>query len=146
MRSCDLWRSLQFEDLIWKQRRDERHEESPAGADRARLYCGGRGPWAITAASKRPNVTPRWAVISAAKRGEGTNSTYCHPRAATVVAVSAALGESDGKPVEAFGGESCNRSGDSEWSLVPSSARLFVTPRDGHVTLTTTGDGEFVRE
>jgi hypothetical protein len=35
---------------------------------------------------------PSYAVISAGKPGEGTNSTYCHPRKETVDALTAALG------------------------------------------------------
>src|SRR5262249_46373581 len=35
---------------------------------------------------------PRYAVISAAKPGEGTNDGYCHPRAVTVESLTRAMG------------------------------------------------------
>lgn len=61
-------------------------------------------------------------------------------------AVFHVLGDTDGNEVEAFDGESCKSGGDEAWQSIPASRHLFVTPRDGDVTLRTIGDGEFVRE
>ncbi len=90
---------------------------------------------------------PQYAVISSAKRGEGTNATYCHPVAETVERLNATLGDvpapgtADG--LWAFVGTRCSARREEDWAEVPTSRRLFSTARDGHVTLTSTGDGTF---
>lgn len=125
----------------------EKAEENELPVEHADvLQVGHHGSLTSSSEAFLAKVTPRWAVISAGKRGEGTNAGYCHPRGATVRAVSNALGDSDGRPVEAFDGASCKSGGDEDWREVPASRRLFSTPRDGDVTLVTTGDGDFVRE
>lgn len=125
----------------------EKDEEEALPVEHADvLQVGHHGSLTSSSEAFLARVTPKWAVISAGKRGEGTNAGFCHPRAATVRAVSQVLGDTDGRPVEAFDGESCKSGGEDDWRAVPASRRLFSTPRDGDVTLVTTGDGEFVRE
>lgn len=92
-------------------------------------------------------VSPKYAVISAGRKGEGLNSTYCHPREVTVNALTTILGSRDATAVTAFDGAvNCRTAPDSHWHTVRGSDRLWVTARDGDVTLVTTGDGVFARE
>jgi competence protein ComEC len=92
-------------------------------------------------------VQPKYAVISAGKKGEGMNETYCHPRASTVRALTKVLGGPGSKAVHAFDGRgSCKKSTDADWSDVAASDRLWATMRDGDVVLGTRGDGVFARE
>jgi len=92
-------------------------------------------------------VKPSYAVISAGKEAEGMNRTYCHPRASTVAALTAALGGAGSNTIRAFdAAASCKGSTDAHWREVPASDRLWATERDGDVVLTTTGDGTFVKQ
>jgi competence protein ComEC len=89
---------------------------------------------------------PEYAVISSGKPGEGTNRTYCHPRAATVERLTARLGGPARARVTAFDGRvPCRGARPEHWLDVPASERLWVTARDGDVTLTTSGDGAWQR-
>ena len=87
-------------------------------------------------------VRPSWAIISVAKRDEGTNRTYCHPRRSTIERLSAHVGTSAPRPLEVFQGKKCS---DGDWTTIDVSERILVTARDGDIVLTTTGDGEFFR-
>jgi hypothetical protein len=89
-----------------------------------------------------------YAVISAGRAGEGTNSTYCHPRKETVDALTAVLGGAGGGTIHAFPSVTkCDASGaEAQWVDEPASDRLWVAARDGDVVLMTTGDGIFTRE
>ncbi len=92
-------------------------------------------------------VAPRYAVISAGKKGEGLNRVYCHPRQVTVERLTAKLGGAGTGSILSFDGSvSCRSASDSHWAQVTASDRLWATPRDGDVTLMTKGDGVFVRE
>ena len=125
----------------------EREEESLLSVEQVDLLqVGHHGSNTSSSEEFLAKARPQWAVISSGERGEGTNAGYCHPRATTVQALSATLGDTAGSPVEAFSGASCKSGTDSEWQQVPASTRLFVTARDGDVTFITTGDGAFRRE
>lgn len=92
-------------------------------------------------------LAPRYAVISSGDKGKGLNRTYCHPRAVTVENLTEKLGGSGAGTILAFDGlASCRRAGETHWTRVASSDRLWSTSRDGDVTLVTYGDGEFVKE
>lgn len=92
-------------------------------------------------------VQPKYVVISSGKPGEGTNKTYCHPRASTVSRVSAATGATATDTLIAFDAAvSCKGAGEDHWIAVPVTPQVFSTARDGDVTLVTTGDGIFKLE
>lgn len=106
-----------------------------------------------TSATLRPHhlpvekVQPRYAVISSARIGEGTNRTYCHPRSATVETLTAAMGGPGTRTVQSFDGAvSCRNGTAANWVEAAASDRLWATARDGTVTLVTTGDGTFTRD
>ena len=89
-------------------------------------------------------VQPKYAVISSGKKGEGMNTTYCHPRASTVTLLTEALGGPGSKKINAFDAKvSCSKTATKHWSDVPASDALWATERDGDVVLSTTGDGVF---
>jgi competence protein ComEC len=108
------------------------------------LQVGHHGSDTSSSASFLAKVKPSFAVISTAKRDEGTNAGYCHPRLTTVQALNGVLGGALSKEVEAFdAGTSCKKATDKNWHTVPASDHLWVTARDGSVALVTTGDGVF---
>lgn len=80
--------------------------------------------------------------------GEGTNSTYCHPRKETVDALTAALGGVGAATIHAFPSAAGCSAGttDAEWIDEPASDKLWLTARDGDIVLATMGDGVFARE
>lgn len=91
-------------------------------------------------------VAPDYAVVSAGRRDEGTNGNFCHPRVGTVERLTRALGGAGTSNVEAFDGAlPCGHDSDDGWRVVPTSDRLWLTERDGDVSLVTTGDGVFTR-
>jgi competence protein ComEC len=100
--------------------------------------------------STRPDfllkARPKYAVISAGKRDEGINRDYCHPRALVVRRLSQVLGGPSSQSLNVFDGERCDRATDADWTMIPTSDRLWATERDGDVVLTTTGDGVFTRK
>jgi competence protein ComEC len=104
------------------------------------LQVGHHGSDTSSSEAFMNKVRPSWAVISVAKRNEGTNRTYCHPRRSTVERLSSLVGGSAPRPLEVFQGERCS---DSDWTTIDVSERILVTARDGDITLTTTGNGEF---
>ena len=113
------------------------------------LQVGHHGSKTSSGDSFLMRTKPKYAVISAAKPGEGTNEGYCHPRAITVENLTRAMGGAGRTTVKAFDGAVKCTKGDPQpehWLDVPASERLWVTARDGDVALTTTGDGEFTRE
>jgi competence protein ComEC len=89
---------------------------------------------------------PRYAVISAGRRGEGMNREYCLPRAIVVRRLTRALGGPGRASIEAFDGERCDRATAADWVEIPASDRLWDTARDGDVVLGTRGDGAFRRD
>ena len=91
-------------------------------------------------------VRPKYAVISSGKPGEGENREYCHPRAIIVERLSRVLGGPRAKAIKAFDGDRCSTATTADGRDVSTSNRLWATPRDGDVVLSTTGDGTFVRE
>lgn len=80
---------------------------------------------------------PRYAVISA-----GPRSKYCHPDDVVVRRLNRALGAVNSLTAMTSG----QGSGSCGWSEAPRSDRLWVTAKDGDVTLMTRGDGMFIRE
>jgi competence protein ComEC len=90
---------------------------------------------------------PSYAVISAGKPGEGTNAGFCHPRSVVVDNLTAAMGGAGAQTIRAFDGTtSCSGGTGPGWIDVPASDHLWLTARDGDVTLTTIGDGTFTRQ
>jgi competence protein ComEC len=88
-------------------------------------------------------ASPTYAVISSAKKNEGTNKKYCHPAADSVARVSDALPSQRSKSLWAFAGQSCKDQRPSDWKKAQVSEHLYATARDGHVTFQTNGDGRF---
>jgi competence protein ComEC len=113
------------------------------------LQVGHHGSKTSTGEAFLTKARPKYAVISAAKPGEGTNDRYCHPRSVVVENLTKAMGGVGGRTVRAFDGAVRCKQGDPQpehWLEVLASDRLWVTARDGEVTLATTGDGTFTRE
>jgi competence protein ComEC len=112
------------------------------------LQVGHHGSRTSSSPALLDRAKPKYAVISAAKAGEGTNRTYCHPRKETVDALTAALGGVGSGTIHAFPSVTkCDASGaEAQWIDEPASNHLWLTARDGDVVLTTTGDGVFTRE
>jgi competence protein ComEC len=118
------------------------------------LQVGHHGSDTSTLDAFVARVRPRYAVVSSAKPGEGTNRTFCHPRAVTLARLTRALGgagEREGRVertrARAFDGAvKCTAAiGGEHWLDVPASDRLWLTARDGDVVLRTAGDGTFER-
>jgi competence protein ComEC len=126
----------------------ERHAEAALdpGGPVTLLQVGHHGSDTSSSAAFLARTRPKYAVISSAKPGVGTNRTYCHPRRGAVERLTAALGGAGSSTLRAFDGASCRAATDADWRDVPASDRLWATARDGDVALTTRGDGEFVRE
>lgn len=111
------------------------------------LQVGHHGSDTSSSAAFLAKVQPKYAVISAGQPNEGTNKTYCHPRASTVSALTAVLGGAGSQNIHAFDAKVlCKRSRVSNWVDVPASDRLWATERDGDIVLVTTGNGAFTRE
>lgn len=106
------------------------------------LQVGHHGSDTSTTDAFLAKVRPTYAVISSGRPDEGTNATYCHPRASTVARLTRATGGNPGGTVRAFDGRAkCKGSDPSSWHDEPTSENLWVTARDGDVTLESTGDG-----
>ncbi|HZU81797.1 MAG TPA: MBL fold metallo-hydrolase [Polyangiaceae bacterium] len=126
----------------------EREEEAvlDPGGTVTLLQVAHHGSDTSTGPAFLAQATPRYAVISAGKRGEGPNRDDCHPRAAVVDRLSRALGGAPSAPLEAFGGPRCDRAKASDWVDAPATDRLWATERDGDIVVWTTGDGAFARQ
>ncbi len=110
------------------------------------LQVGHHGSETSTSAAFLEKVRPSYAVISCAKKDEGTNDTYCHPREPVIERLDAVLGgEMSGSVLSFDGKRHCKNGGAENWRPAPTRARLFVTARDGDVTLRTLGDASFTR-
>jgi competence protein ComEC len=110
------------------------------------LQVGHHGSSTSTTDAFLAATRPSYAVISAGKPDEGTNAAYCHPRAAVVERLSRALGAGRTATMHVFDGDvRCQGAGPDHWHDVGVSDRLWVTARDGDVTLETLGDGHFER-
>ena len=116
------------------------------GGQATLLQVGHHGSETSTTAAFLQRVKPSYAVISCAKKDEGTNESYCHPREAVIDRLDAVLGGAMAGRVVAFDGKRrCKKAGAEDWRPTPTRARLFVTARDGDVTLRTLGDAAFTR-
>ncbi|MEM7151338.1 MAG: MBL fold metallo-hydrolase [Myxococcota bacterium] len=91
-------------------------------------------------------VHPEYAVVTCADRNEGTNRGFCHPRQSVIERLTSGLGGPGSRTVETFdAARSCQNQTNSNWHQTPISDRLWVTSRDGEVSLRTLGDGTFTR-
>lgn len=125
----------------------ERREEAALDVRHATLLqVGHHGSDTSSTEAFLARVRPTYAVISAAGRDEGTNGGFCHPRVGAIERLNALLGGPGADVVDAFDGAlPCGRGTDEGWRAQPTSERLWVTSRDGDVTLVSTGDGAFTR-
>jgi competence protein ComEC len=111
------------------------------------LQVGHHGSDTSTSDTFLARAHPTFAVISAGHEAEGTNRTYCHPRATTVRRLTQALGGAGRNPIHAFDGNvACRGAGEDHWADIPASDHLWATERDGDIVLRTSGDGMFRRE
>mgnify|MGYP000920413421 CR=1 FL=1 len=110
------------------------------------LQVGHHGSDTSSTESFLARARPRYAVISAGEPDEGTNVAFCHPRVSTVERLNRVLGDAGPAVVRAFDGAlPCGHDEGDGWRSTPTSEHLWITARDGDVTLVTTGDGSFVR-
>jgi competence protein ComEC len=108
------------------------------------LQVGHHGSDTSSGQSFVAKVKPEYAVVSCAKRDDGTNKGYCHPRQSTVDRLTAALGGAGASSIETFDAAvKCKDAGKANWHQTPASDNLWITARDGTVRLTTSGDGVF---
>lgn len=126
---------------------EERLEDAiDTGGPVTLLQVGHHGSDTSTSEAFIEKARPKYAVISSARRDEGTNRRYCHPRKGVVKRLTQATGGPGKKSVSAFDGSfKCKPENASAWSQVPTSDRLWFTARDGDIVLQTTGDGEMRR-
>jgi competence protein ComEC len=116
------------------------------GGEVTLLQVGHHGSNTSSSAAFLARAKPKYAVISAARPGVGTNRNYCHPRKGAVERLTAALGGAGASTLRAFDdAASCRAATDGDWLDVPVSDRLWATARDGDVVLSTGGNGEFLR-
>jgi beta-lactamase superfamily II metal-dependent hydrolase len=80
-------------------------------------------------------VSPSWMVVSAGKKGIGTNTGYKHPRLSTIRNLMNFAGDhsSNGRYVDVYDKEK------AVWARKGIWGNLFVTARDGTVVLTSDG-------
>lgn len=111
------------------------------------VQVGHHGSDTSTSAPFLSKLSPKYAVISAGKKGDGMNKSYCHPRQSVVRALTAAFGGPGTKTIQSFDAKAqCDKSTDANWVDEPSSDRIWATERDGDIVLSTTGDGTFAKE
>lgn len=112
------------------------------------LQVGHHGSDTSSSVAFLDRVQPKYAVISAAKKGEGTNEEYCHPRRSVIDRLTSRTGGPGAGAVTSFdGSKGCGKKTEAEhWQETPGSAHLWITARDGDVVLSTTGDGVFTRK
>lgn len=110
------------------------------------LQVGHHGSDTSTTEAFVAKARPKYAVVSSAKRDEGTNRSYCHPRQGAVERLTEVTGGPGKKTVLAFDGRTkCKPENASSWSHVPASDSMWFTSRDGDIVLETRGDGEMRR-
>jgi competence protein ComEC len=126
----------------------EAEEEAQLDPKAATLVqVGHHGSDTSTTAPFLAKIAPKYAVISAGKKGDGMNKSYCHPRQSTVRALTTALGGAGSKTIQSFDAKvHCDKGTDANWIDEPASDQIWATERDGDVTLATTGDGKFAKE
>jgi competence protein ComEC len=118
-----------------------------AGGPATLLQLGHHGSDTSSSDPFLKQVSPKYAVISAGKPGEGLNATYCHPRESTVTRIIQKLGGPSAARVDAFdAAAACRNAQSSNWHSVATNDRLWATERGGDVVVVTTGDGIFRRE
>jgi competence protein ComEC len=146
---CSIGLRIDFCDSSILFMGDAEHDEEAVvdpGGPTSLLQVAHHGSDTSTTPAFLVQARPKYAVISAARPAEGPNREYCHPRAPVVERLTRVLGGEASRPLEAFGGERCDRATASDWVNVQASDRLWATERDGDVVLTTTGDGAFVKQ
>ncbi len=105
------------------------------------LQVAHHGSDTSTTAAFLERAKPQYAVISSGKPDEGTNARYCHPRKSVVLRLNTAVGGNRTQTISAYEG-SCSRPDEhSAWASVASSDHVWLTARDGDVTLKTAGNG-----
>jgi competence protein ComEC len=110
------------------------------------LQVGHHGSTTSTSESFLAKVTPRYAVISVGGRDNPMTRRYCHPRASTVSRLAEVLEQMGAASVLSFRSDSSCTVTDADWVQTPAPSTLWVTARDGDVSLASCGDGQFSRQ
>lgn len=133
-------------EILFTGDAEEHAEEAWEVGDVDLLQAGHHGSDTSSSQPFIDKIKPSYSVVSTARRGEGTNRTYCHPRKSTIDRLAAASGSTGGPTVAAFDAAvSCKKGTNANWVDTPTGDNVWVTARDGTVVLQTTGDGNFAR-
>lgn len=146
--ACSIGLRIDYRDssiLFTGDATDDEEAQLEPGGHVTLLQVGHHGSNTSSSPDFLAMTSPKYAVISAGKKDEGLNKGYCHPLAVTVEKLVSTLGgPTASSPLLSFDGSvKCKKAKGSNWRNIPSSKRLWATPRDGDVTLMTNGDGNF---
>jgi competence protein ComEC len=80
-------------------------------------------------------ISPKWIVVSAGKKGVGTNLKYNHPRRSTITTLLGAVGKQgvNQRLIDVYDADK------SKWGKQVISGGMYVTSRDGSVVLSSDG-------